>query len=110
MPSLRDGSALLGPLDGRWEVKAVRRTPFFLDEFDYRFLNSETELEQNEDPRLCTLESIGWATTGNEVSEDGSVCGCFREERTGQVLDSDPRLLPEYLRAQGVNLTTFSLV
>jgi len=78
-----------------------------------KFLNTDTGVEQNEDPRLDDDDDLGeWKRVDNhELEADNPmVYDCFKNMRTGEVMNSDPRMLPDALRARGVKLTEFTLV
>lgn len=75
------------------------------------FLDLETGEETIEDPRLESLEGSNWERVDHEPTlDDPEVFDYFRNKETGEVINSDPRLLPEALKARGVYLTTFCLV
>jgi hypothetical protein len=111
---LNDANALLGPLPKPWSVtincdfcghlltrEGGKRT--------FRFFNPDTEEHTYEDPRLPPLED--WSRI-NHTSEPAvpEIHEFFQHKETGQIMDPDPRLLPEALTARGVQLETFSLV
>jgi hypothetical protein len=80
----------------------------------YHFFNAETGEHTTEDPRLephpewerIDLEDLGRDLTG----DDPEFCDFFRNKSTGELINYDPRLLPEALKARGVQLRNFTLV
>jgi hypothetical protein len=103
---LTDAVGLLGPLPPSVTLRVddpERRS-------NYQFFNSSTGVLTDEDPRLPPL-SPGWERFEKEwTSVEPHVCAWFRNTETGEEMDSDPRMLPETLKARGVPLRTFSLV
>lgn len=114
---LNDATALLGPIPKPWKVQLFRYRKSMFREV-YSFFNPDTGEVTAEDPRLrgdpvwkrVHVEDIGRDLT----PDDPTICDFFRNEKTGLVMDSDPRLLPdalkEVLQAQGKKLEVFSLV
>ncbi|KAL9072263.1 MAG: hypothetical protein Q9157_005173 [Trypethelium eluteriae] len=111
---LNDASALLGPLPKPWNVTINCGFGGHLLQWaggrkTLRFFNSKTGAYTYEEPRLPPLgvwDRIDH-TPGPNVPE---IYEYFRHKKTGEVMDSDPRLLPEALKSRGVQLETFSLV
>ncbi|KAJ3566576.1 hypothetical protein NPX13_g7083 [Xylaria arbuscula] len=103
---LRDASSLLGPLPSPWTVN-IGRDQKGSDRV-YFFYNPDTETSTCEDPRLGPL--VDWERIQHEwTPDDPEICDFFRHKTTGEVMNSDPRMLPDALRARGVNIETFSL-
>lgn len=76
-----------------------------------RFYNAETKITRDEDPRLGPLpEEWEAVNRGERTSEDPRIYRCFKNKRTGEIVNSDPRMEPEVLRGRGVELRTFALV
>ncbi|KAG8164356.1 hypothetical protein KVR01_006274 [Diaporthe batatas] len=102
--ALLDAQALLGPLPEPWfpVQKSSMGRPL------YWFLNRETgEMTQN-DPRLGPL--IGWERLDVEMgADDPRTCQKYRNIETGQVINFDPRMSLDTLKARGVKLRTFAL-
>lgn len=62
------------------------------------------------DPRLGPLP-VQWEEMRPEGKEvDVNVASRFKNRDTGEVMDSDPRLLPDALRDRGIPLESFCLV
>lgn len=103
---LDDAIALLGPLPHPWRgiaawVDGDRRC--------LRFLNSHTQEVTKEDPRLGPL--YDWERTDKLVDgDDPTMYDFFRHKKTGELINYDPRLEPEFLEAKGVSLDWFSVV
>ncbi|KAF2125653.1 hypothetical protein P153DRAFT_299422 [Dothidotthia symphoricarpi CBS 119687] len=109
---IMDGEALLGPLSKDWTFQllinyAIGRRKDYIETFK----NVATQEIVYEDPRLAPIPEE-WERT--EAAHDvwpTETVEAYRNKITGQVLkDSDPRLLPDALRARGVPLEVFSLV
>ncbi|KAF2490269.1 HET-domain-containing protein [Lophium mytilinum] len=106
---LSDASVLLGPLPKHWRVQV---TDAEFGENNYSLYNSSTNkhVTMSEDPRLGPLEN-GWeAIERDRVRGDPGVFEMYRNKITGEEMDSDPRMLPEALKARGVPLQTFQLI
>jgi hypothetical protein len=102
---LMEGQALLGLLPHPWEL-IINNDTFQLS---FSFLNRLTNEITLQDPRLDVLPPE-W----HEVEEDGEACFIhtqhYKNKTTGDIINSDPRLLPEALEARGVPLEIFTLV
>lgn len=102
-----DGESLLGPLPPSWEIHSVHNPG---GQSEPRYWNVEKKTESRLDPRLGPLpdnwESIDQAKT----VDDPLHFAPHRNRVTGEVINSDPRLLPEALIARGVKLQNFILV
>lgn len=103
---LHDAIGLLGPLPQPWIgvaawVEGDRRC--------LRFLNTETQELSKEDPRLKPL--LEWERFTKQVNGDDPILyDFFRHNQTGEVINYDPRLEPEELKANGVQLDWFLLI
>ncbi|KAF1831409.1 HET-domain-containing protein [Decorospora gaudefroyi] len=105
---LHDGIALLGPLPAPWVGIAAWAEG---DRRVLRFLNTETQGVSREDPRLAAEDLEGWQRTDKLVDGDDPInYDFFRHEKTGEVINYDPRLEPYKLEKKGVKLEWFSLV
>ncbi|OIW25301.1 hypothetical protein CONLIGDRAFT_656948 [Coniochaeta ligniaria NRRL 30616] len=110
---LHDAIPLLGPLPPEWCMKLYQYTGHS-DRALFRFANQKTGELTAEDPRLephrewerVYLDDIGMDLTG----DDPMVFDFFRHNTTGELINYDPRMLPEALEARGVQLRTFALV
>ena len=79
--------------------------------YTYLFYNPTTDELTREDPRLEPHPD--WERVEQTMpleQDDPEVCDFFRNKRTGEVMDSDPRISPEALEARGVKLRTFAIV
>lgn len=105
---LSNCAALLGPLPQPWMVV---RTVGYGKRNIHHFYNTDTGERTEEDPRLASLAGSDWARFDREPDpDDPQVFDYFRNKKTGEVMNSDPRLLPESLVARGVPLETFTLI
>jgi hypothetical protein len=103
---LMDGESFLGPLPDPWKLRLLSRNGSFVPEY----VNPLTDKQQSEDPRLPPLAD-GWKMLQRErTQDDPEFFQDFRNEQTGRVLNSDPRLLPEALAERAVPLETFRLI
>ncbi|KAH7310530.1 heterokaryon incompatibility protein-domain-containing protein [Stachybotrys elegans] len=106
---LNDANALLGPLPSPWSAH-VFDDPTGLFTI-LRFYNSETKTTQDEDPRLGPLAEEWEAMERKErTSEDPRIFAYFMNKKTGEIVNSDPRMEPQVLRERGVELETFALI
>ncbi|KAI1120026.1 heterokaryon incompatibility protein-domain-containing protein [Nemania abortiva] len=102
-----DDEAVLGQLPRPWRVVVRNRD----DGYEWpHYLNEETEVEVEEDPRLGKLpedwEPLHRARTPN----DPRYFAWYRNKLTREEINSDPRLLPDALRKRGVDVQTITLV
>ncbi|KAI1079949.1 HET-domain-containing protein [Whalleya microplaca] len=106
---IMDGEALLGAIDGPWRIRILFesdgcRRPWYF--------NVETQHESTEDPRLENIPipsewvPIEWERT----RADPHHCKKFRNMKTGDVINSDPRLFPEALIERGIPMKRITLV
>jgi hypothetical protein len=103
---LMDGESLLGPLPVPWKLRLLSRHGSFVPEY----VNPLTDKHQSDDPRLQPLAD-GWKMLQRErTQDDPEFFQDFRNEQTGEVLNSDPRLLPEALTQRRVPLEIFRLI
>jgi hypothetical protein len=104
-----DGAALLGPLPSPWIVQ------FQLDSSGYddpNFHNLTTGEKTRQDPRL---ETVPLPPQWEEIEavrtvDDPLHFRRFRNNATGEIMNSDPRLLSSALKERGVKIQTFQLV
>ena len=75
-----------------------------------RYWNSGTNFTSREDPRLGALPAEWESVQQERTPEDPIYFAPHRNKRTGELINSDPRLLPEALIARGIKLETFQLV
>jgi hypothetical protein len=105
---LENANAFLGPLPAPWRVVAIAIISSNVPEF--RFYNPETSTYTMNDPRLPSLSE--WERIDHDEYDcnDPQIYDYFRHKETGEIMNSDPRMLPERLKDRGVDLITFSLV
>lgn len=107
---LDDANGLLGPLPKPWRVQV------FTDESGlrsiYKFLNPDTGVLSEEDPRLPPLDGDKWerAPRGRRTGDDPITFQRFRNKLTGEVVNYDPRMDRDALEARGVRIREFNLV
>jgi hypothetical protein len=106
---LDDCVVLLGPLPSNVRVQLDKRTSGSGAVPTYLHLGSG--VASPEDPRLQSLDiSDKWERVPHEWdADDPALFEYYRNKRTGNVLNSDPRLLPSALKERGVSLGTFNL-
>jgi len=102
---LHDAIGILGPFPEPWHGKLENR-PGTRTRLVYH--NNDTGEYTYDDPRLGSLGD--WKRIEHETEhDDPEIFEYFRNKTTGEVMNSDPRMLPDALKARGVNLTTFVL-
>lgn len=103
---LDNAEGLLGPLPDEFVMQMHRPNGVYQPSF----LNTKEEKVCEEDPRLGEMPR-SWEKIDFTPSQDDPIYAVkYRNKDTDEVLNSDPRLLPDMLRARGVNLQTFRLV
>ena len=98
------GDLLLGPLPKKWQ--RVWRYDEQTQNYWDAFVDRENGVWQIDDPRLGALPD-GWFKEEHPMQH---VYHMFRDESTGSESSSDPRMLPESLRARGVDIREFQLI
>ncbi|KAI0113643.1 HET-domain-containing protein [Nemania sp. FL0031] len=104
-----DGEAILGEFGDSWTIEVIREED---GENRPQYTNAETGERTSEDPRLRDIPlppewaHIEWERT----RADPLLCSKFRSTRTGETINSDPRLLPDALRARGFDIQRITLV
>ncbi|EXM16651.1 hypothetical protein V3481_018391 [Fusarium oxysporum f. sp. vasinfectum] len=99
--------AFLGPLPAPWVMQYKPdscgvQTPYFF--------NKDTKEAVQQDPRLGELPVLWEAIQKDRTKDDPQFLSLFRNSLTGELMNSDPRMLPEALRDRGVRLQSFKLV
>jgi hypothetical protein len=103
---LMEGQALLGSLPSPWESVITDRNRGL--EFAYH--NLQTKEISLQDPRLSDLPTEWEEIVQEDEARSNIYVQHFKNKNTGEIINSDPRLLPQALKARGVNLETFILV
>jgi hypothetical protein len=109
---LMEGQAILGSIPTPWSVM-LRLSDSLLNpqrRNETYFYNSDTMVRSRHDPRLEALPNE-WEEI--DVEDDvrlGTLIQHYRNKLTGEIINSDPRLLPEALEARGVLLEMFELI
>jgi hypothetical protein len=111
VPELADLRAFLGPLPSPWKVQ------FHMENIDgagfYKYFNTETEEESDQDPRMASLPDEMEVVPRNEFErtvDDPITFQVYRNNITGATTKSDPRLTPAALTKVGVSIIQFTLV
>ncbi|KAI1277039.1 HET-domain-containing protein [Xylaria sp. FL0933] len=104
-----DGEALLGELPCPWEVQ-VKSNKRGL--WAPGFQNNDLGQWSEDDPRLDNIPlPAEWEPIELEwTRSDPEHCRKFRNRDTGEIINSDPRLLPEALLARGIPVKTITLI
>ncbi|KAH7380692.1 heterokaryon incompatibility protein-domain-containing protein [Pyrenochaeta sp. MPI-SDFR-AT-0127] len=111
---LMEGQAILGPIPAPW--KMVIRNPEKLQTsysavaVDPSFYNPDTGEGTRQDPRLGALSHEWEQAHKVDESRIGVFVQYHRNTNTGEMINSDPRLLPEALKSRGIPLQTIILV
>jgi hypothetical protein len=103
-----NSEGLLGPLPDTWKVQ-VRFDAAGVNIKRY-YCNSSTGVITPDDPRLHPLPPEWERIQAERTSDDPVHFAPFKNKITGEVINSDPRLLPEVLKMQGVDLKPFQLI
>ena len=74
------------------------------------FHNPVSGKDRMVDPRLESLPSEWKPCEAEEISNEAERVAWFRNEGTGEILNSDPRLLPAALEGRGVDVRKIELV
>lgn len=102
---LMDGESVLGPLPLSWKIQVKTRYGVQT----YQFVETATNTVTTDDPRLPSLPDE-WAQVLRERTQDDPLDSKeFRNADTGEIINSDPRMLLEALQQRGVKLKTFRL-
>jgi hypothetical protein len=102
-----DGEAVLGLLPKPW-VAAVHRPNAG---GQMHFHNRETDERTHLDPRLGPLpEQWEEMRPESDVVEEFSLASSFKHRGTEEVMESDPRLLPDALKELGIKVEKFLLI
>ena len=105
---IMDGESLLGPIPSPWKVRPARERGS--DIFEPRYWNTAINAITREDPRLGDLPPEWERIKQRRTTDDPILFAPHRNKLTGEIINSDPRMLPENLRARGVDLQSFQLV
>ena len=102
-----DGEAVLGPLPKPWAAAVHRPNAGG----QMHFHNQETDERTHLDPRLGPLpEQWGEIRPESDVVEEFSLASSFKHRGTGEIMESDPRLLPDALKERGIKVEKFLLI
>ncbi|KAH8645762.1 heterokaryon incompatibility protein-domain-containing protein [Xylariales sp. PMI_506] len=108
---LMDGEAILGPLDDQYDVITVTDS-IEKNILVPRYVDNVTGIRYAEDPRLRHVplppewQHMQW----ERASGDPICCNKFRNTKTDEIINYDPRLLPRALRERGINISKVTLV
>ncbi|KAF2812494.1 uncharacterized protein BDZ99DRAFT_558523 [Mytilinidion resinicola] len=104
---LEDAKGILGPMPVGWKVIV---TGDALGRPLHRYMSFRTYQQTAEDPRLDTLPSE-WERVAYERSpNDAAYFEMFKNNITGGICNSDPRLSPESLKSRNIPLYAIQLV
>jgi hypothetical protein len=107
---LMDGEALLGLLPEPWKMQIG---PGSEGLWAPGFLDQSTGILSHADPRLDALGPVPdeWEAVQSErMPGDPKNFQKFRNRSTGEIINSDPRLLPDALEGRGLQLELLRLV
>lgn len=99
--------AFLGPLPASF---IIQYKPDSCGVETPHFFKKDTGEEAQQDPRLGELSPEWEAVQADRTKDDPHFFMWFRNNITGETMNSDPGMLPEALRDRGVDLQTFRLV
>ncbi|KAK2057418.1 hypothetical protein LY76DRAFT_516294 [Colletotrichum caudatum] len=104
---LMDTEALLGALPDGWRARMSREAGFF---DSMHFFSAETDTVTKEDPRLGDDPAEWERMEAVRTGDDPWNFARYRNRRTREVINSDPRLAAGALEARGVKVDKFCLV
>jgi hypothetical protein len=110
IPGLMDGEGLLGPLPEPWRMRIVPGSEVL---WAPGYFNLSTGTLSQEDPRLAALGCVPdeWeAIQPERMPDDPKYFQKFRNKSIGEIINSDPRLIPNALKARGIQLEVLWLV
>ncbi|KAI1751825.1 HET-domain-containing protein [Xylaria castorea] len=93
---IMDAEAVLGPFPSKWKLIAKTSGGAFLP----HYLNTESGVVVKTDPPL----------EFERMREDPKSCRKFRNRETGDVINSDPMLFRDALKARGINVELITVV
>lgn len=103
---LMDAEGILGPLPPDYVVEVGASSGWY---GGFTFRNIKTKISAEEDPRLGNLSPSWTRMDAVRTAEDPLHFVRYRNMATGKIINGDPRLLPEALRARGVPLKPLNL-
>lgn len=106
VPGLMDGESLLGPLPDNWKLQMIFKNGSYVP----TYINTSTVNIQSQDPRLQPLGPNWVEITRERTQDDPYFFQWFQNEQSSQIMNSDPRLLPDALKERGILLEHFKLV
>ncbi|KAI0470438.1 heterokaryon incompatibility protein-domain-containing protein [Xylariaceae sp. FL0804] len=106
---LMEGEALLGPVRRPWKLVGERRSGS-VHAYTPAFVNVETGEHSMVDPRMGPLPDEWQPCEWKRTREDPRVFYKFKNKKTGEILNSDPRLSPGKLKESGVIVEDLILV
>jgi len=109
MHGMKYGESFLGPLPSPWKFQE-RRLATGQFECVLEFRNSDTGVVTQNDPRLGELSEAWEKVKAERTRDDPVLFAPHRNKSTGELINSDPRLLPSALHARGVTLETFQII
>lgn len=104
---LTDAVPILGPLPSGWEVILL---PDETGKLVQHYKSGKGGSYTDEDPRLGRIPPNWERVAKHRNPDDPEIFDRFRNMDTGELINSDPRLFPDALRARGVNLESFRLI
>lgn len=99
-----DAEALLGPVPKPWIIQSFITNGFP----EPKYFNTAKEI-YTEDPRLGNLSADWERLPDIDIPDDRLRCAFFKNVKTGQIINSDPRLFPEALSKRGIHIKNLHL-
>ena len=103
---MMDAEGLLGPVIEPWQAQRRNVNGYYTP----HFFNTHTGVVSTEDPRLPPLPDEWEQMPRKRTADDPYNFLEFKSKLTGMVINSDPRMLPESLTEQNVDLQTIQLI
>ncbi|KAJ2995802.1 hypothetical protein NUW58_g1169 [Xylaria curta] len=105
---IMDGEAVLGRFPPNWKLIAKTSGGAVLP----HYLNTKNGVVTNADPRLdeIPLPEIWEPVEFERTREDPKSCRKYRNRETGDVINSDPRLFHDALKARGIDIGLVTVI
>ncbi|KAI8623268.1 heterokaryon incompatibility protein-domain-containing protein [Xylariaceae sp. FL1651] len=102
---LENARALLGPLEDHWTVQVLSE-----HRREYKFLNTETGVLTDDDPRLPSLEKNWERIMDIETTSGPTTFQLYKNKETGEIINYDPRMTLETFESKGITVENFALI
>lgn len=104
-----DAAGLLGPLPVGYRVQLMKDASGYAQSSYLNYTSKETETTLD-DPRLGPVPYPWERVDVDRPRGASALWACFRNQETEELIDSDPRLLPDALETMGITLESFQII